>query len=110
MKIAVPGGYMLGTAHGSVTIELCSGFGPQQIGTAMPDMDHHAAKHGGHDKSVTPCGFAALAAPSLAAADPVLLAAAIIFVLTALFLTAMPPVIGTRPYIRPPLRGPPASA
>ena len=112
MKVLVPSGYMLGTSTaGSITIELCSGYGPQKMIVAMPGMAHHPDKKGEHGKAEMPCAFSGLSAPSLAGADPLLLAVAIAFVIFTVFRIATRPALpGTPSYLRPPLRGPPAHA
>lgn len=118
MKAVVPAGFMPMLVEGRVVIALCSGSGPV---TAIADMGHHgamAAHHGGHgkpdapqhDNKPQPCAFSGLTAPSLAGADPVVLAIAVAFVL-ALGLRVVAALPATRPVrLRPPLRGPPAIA
>lgn len=109
MKLAVPAGFMPTISDGRILVSVCSGTGPTTMVMTIPGVEH--GKPDGdtrHDKAEQPCAFAGLSAPSLAAADPILLAAAILFVL----------ILGTRPFaalvsttpphLRPPLRGPPA--
>jgi hypothetical protein len=98
---------MIGLEHGSVVIELCSGYGPMKIDMPMSGMSHHDQKDD-HGKAEQPCAFAGLSSPSLAAADPILLALAIIFILVTVFRRSE--INGTlaADYLRPPLRGPPA--
>jgi hypothetical protein len=111
LKVVVPGGYMVGTEGGSITVQLCSGYGPQTMVVAMPGMAHHSEKKGDHGKSEMPCAFSGLSGPSLAAVDPLLLLAAIAFILLTVFrLADRPAVRRALPYLRPPLRGPPAQA
>ncbi|KQM61736.1 MULTISPECIES: hypothetical protein [unclassified Sphingomonas] len=124
MKAVVPAGFMPMLVEGRVVIALCSGFGPVIPVAAPPKMagmhhgaamgaDHgrHAPKDGGqHDDKPQPCAFSGLSTPSLAGADPVVLAIAIAFVLTlGLHIVVALPVM--RPgRLWPPLRGPPALA
>lgn len=124
MKAAVPSGFMPMLVEGRVVMVLCSGFGPVTAAPAMPEMAgmHHGAAmvadHGGqdrpdggqHDNKSQPCAFSGLNAPSLAGADPAVLAIAIAFVLAlGLRIVAALPVM--RPArLRPPLRGPPTIA
>jgi hypothetical protein len=107
VKVAVPAGYMIGTEHGTITIELCSGTGPMTMTMAMPGMAHHDPKSD-HDKAEQPCPFSGLSAPSLAAADPILLAIAITFIVATVFRSTARPVVRAPAFLRPPLRGPPA--
>ncbi len=112
MKILVPGGFMPVVANGVLTIQLCAGAGPVSAATpapvhaAMPGMTHDPDKtqHAGREM---PCAFSGLTTAGLAAADPVLLALAIAFVVATVFRVA-PPVVARAPeFLRPPLRGPP---
>ena len=108
MKVLVPSGYMLGTSGGSMTVELCSGYGAQEMVVAMPGMTDHSGKKQGHGKAEQPCAFAGLAAPSLAGTDPILLAAAIAFVMARVFRSPAPGVASAPAYLRPPSHAPPA--
>ncbi len=108
MKLLVPAGFMPGTSAGTIMIELCTGAGPQTIAMALPATGDHD-KQGDHGKGEMPCAFAGLSAPSLAAADPILIALAIAFIVATVFRSV--PVV-TAPgfaHLRPPLRGPPAT-
>lgn len=107
LKVAVPSGYMLDTSGGSVGIVACSGMGPMTIATMPAMADHTHGTHKGADKTELPCAFAGLNAASLAAADPLLLALALAFVVTLLFRRTAPSVLATALHLRPPLRGPP---
>nr|WP_244647013.1 DUF2946 family protein [Sphingomonas sp. CFBP 8760] len=111
MKVFVPAGYMASVSAGSITIELCSGYGPQKMVVAMPGMMHHPGQKGEDGKAEMPCAFSGLSAPSLAGADPLLLAVAIAFVILTVFrIAARPASPGAPFYLRPPLRGPPTHA
>lgn len=109
IKIIMPAGFMPTASNGQIVVSICSGTGPMTMVMTIPGLEHGKTDDGGHKgKAEQPCAFSGLSAPSLAGADPILLAAAILFVL----------VLGTRPlalpasiappYLRPPLRGPPA--
>ncbi len=108
MRIAVPAGYMPTFSGGSVAIELCSDYGP--AGMTMHGMAGHHDQKGGHGKGETPCGFSGLSTPSLAGADPILLALAIAFIVATVFRAAPRRRIALPTYLRPPLRGPPTAA
>lgn len=102
-KLLVPAGFMLNNTAGSITVELCSGFGVKTIEMAIP----------GHPKPVkadSPCTFAGLGAPMLGGVDPILLALAIAFIMAIGFLAV--PAMRPRAtvWLRPPLRGPPVTA
>jgi len=132
VKLLVPAGFMVGVVDGRVSLQICSGFGPV---VAAPTMDHAMAGHAmpgpvddaramadhrgetGHDGAehdgaehagvAMPCPFAALAHGAMAAADAVVLASAIAFVLALGFAAVVRPAARRVPFLRPPLRGPP---
>ena len=108
MKVLVPTGYMLGTSAGSITVEVCSGYGPMKMTMPMPGMAHHQGDKGDHGKAEQPCAFSGLSAPSLAAADPILLALAIAFIIATAFLAPIPVLVRAWAFLRPPTTGPPA--
>lgn len=112
LKLLVPTGYMIGSEHGRMTIELCSGVAPQPMAMEMPAMHGDMPDHGkskDHGKAEMPCAFSSLSAASLAAIDPIQLAALIAFVMSVglASLAVLPP--SRRAHLRPPLRGPPAT-
>ncbi|SDA11716.1 DUF2946 family protein [Sphingomonas sp. NFR15] len=115
LKLLVPSGYMLDASGRSIGLVLCSGMtpshaAPMAMPMAMPGMAHHADHDSKKDGQTAeqPCAFAGLNAASLAAADPVLLAAAIAFVIAVVFRHVSQKPVGARVYLRPPLRGPPS--
>ncbi|WP_323133420.1 DUF2946 family protein [Sphingobium soli] len=109
MKIVMPAGFMPTVSNGQIVVSICSGTGPMTMVMTIPGLEHGKSEGDGHQgKAEQPCAFSGLSAPSLAAADPILLAGAILFVLT---LGTRPQVLRIStapPYLRPPLRGPPA--
>lgn len=109
LKLLVPTGYMIGSEHGRLTIELCSGVASQPMAMEMHgDMPGHG-KSKEHGKAELPCAFSGLSAAALAAVDPIQLAALIAFVMSVgLAGLALPPPCH-RAHLRPPLRGPPAT-
>lgn len=111
MKLALPAGFMPTVNNGQIQVTLCSGTGPMTVVMTIPGLDHGKQDGEGHSgKSEQPCAFSGLSAPSLAATDPILLAAAILLIL-ALGIRPMVVLTSTAPpHLRPPLRGPPARA
>ena len=112
LKLLVPTGYMIGSEHGRMTIELCSGVASRPMAMEMAGMHGDMPGHGksqDHGKAEAPCAFAGLSATSLGPVDPIQLAALIALVMTVGLLPAVLPAIVRRGYLRPPLRGPPAS-
>lgn len=107
MRIAVPAGYMPAFAGGAITVVLCSGDAPQKMTMAMPGGAGH--RDGEHGREL-PCGFSALSVASLAGADPVVIPAAIAFIVATTIAASRARVAARTPYLRPPLRGPPTTA
>lgn len=110
MKLLVPAGFMPVASAGSITFELCTGYGPQKMTMAMPGMAGKQGQQEGQGKMEMPCPFAGLSMPGVTGADPLLLIAAIAFVLALGLLITPRPLFGRMVYLRPPLRGPPTAA
>lgn len=111
IKLLVPSGYMVGSEQGRITIQVCSGVMSEPVTMEMPGMHGGMPNHGKKDrgKAEIPCAFAGLSAASLGAIDPVLLATLLLFILAVGTAPATSLAIARRTYLRPPLRGPPAS-
>nr|WP_294814872.1 DUF2946 family protein [uncultured Sphingomonas sp.] len=107
MKLAMPAGFMPAVSSGQIVVRICSGTGPMTTAMTLPGLDEHG-KDSHHGKAEQPCAFSGLSAPSLTAADPILLTVAILFVLTLGMRPLTLPASTAPPYLRPPLRGPPA--
>jgi hypothetical protein len=113
MKLLTPTGYMFVQDAGGVTVTLCPGTALTAAPHTMPVMagmdhgdDHGSSKE--HGKPEMPCAFAGLSALALGAVDAILLAAALAFVAILALRPARPRPVPRAPYLRPPLRGPPA--
>ena len=105
VKALVPAGFMVGTVEGRTVLQLCSGFGPV---TAVPAAHHAMARHA--TRQHDPAGHGNHDRGDHAAADPLLLALALAFVLAlGVAARALPPA-RILSYLRPPLRGPPVRA
>jgi hypothetical protein len=115
MRVLVPAGYMATHTAGGFGIELCGGIAPASPAMAMPGM-HHEDGGAAHDRSdehaqpAMPCAFTALAAPSLAAADPLILAIAPACVFAVAFRPKPRPTAALSLFLRPPLRAPPPAS
>ena len=117
LKLLIPGGFMIDSTDGRVTVVLCPGTVQRPMTTAMPgmhgDRSHHAAPSGhgqpsDHGKPELPCAFAGLSAATTGPVDPIQLAALIAFVLALGLAAATLPAPAPFARLRPPLRGPPA--
>jgi hypothetical protein len=112
VKAVVPAGFMLAAGGDRfLTVTICSDASgiPQQMTIALP---HKAGSSGDEVQGDTgqPCAFSGLGHAALGGADPLLLAASLAFIL--LVGLAPLPALPARdvPFLRPPLRGPPAAA
>lgn len=111
LRMLIPAGYMISGEHGQLAVTICSNSTAKLKTMQMPSTHHAAPGHekaGDHGKVEMPCAFASLSVQALGSIDPAVLLAAIAFAM-ALALSVIR-VLGppTRPYLRPPLRGPPA--
>lgn len=111
MKVAIPAGFMPVLSSGELVLEPCSGMGPETMATmAMPGMSDRHGKNDRSDKGDMPCGFGGHAAGAMATVDPILLVAAIAFVVASVFRIPLTAPVGHAPFLRPPTTGPPALA
>ncbi len=107
MKILVPAGFMPTISDGQVVVSMCSGMGPKTMVITIPGVEQKS-DIGSHQGTMEkPCAFVGLSASSLSAAGPLLLATAILFVLTQGTRPQVRPAAAAPPYLRPPLRAPP---
>ena len=112
-KLLVPTGHMIDSDHGRLVVSICSGTGPVAMPMDMPGMhgdmpDHrNPADHEG--KAPMPCAFSSLSAAALGAIDHIQLAALIVFIMAAGIAASILPAPSGPAYLRPPLRGPPAT-
>ncbi len=112
LKLLVPTGYMIGSDHGAVAITICTGMTPATGMADMPGMHGNAADHGrskDHGKAEQPCAFAGLSAAMTGAVDPIQLAELIAFVMAIGLVGVLLPTPAGPAFLRPPLRGPPAT-
>lgn len=111
LKLIVPAGFMpIAARDGTITVLMCTGTGPATIEMAIPGLPPVRHDIPAPAKADAPCAFAGLAMPIMAGADPLLLAAAIAFVMAMAIgaVTALPYRVPAR--LRPPLRAPPHPA
>lgn len=112
VKAVVPAGFML-SAGGDrfLTVTICSDASgsPKQMQIAIPGKKDTGGDHSGTVDKATHCAFSGLGHSALGGADPLLLATALAFIL--LIGLAPLPALARRdiPFLRPQLRGPPAT-
>ncbi|MFN3864974.1 MAG: DUF2946 family protein [Erythrobacter sp.] len=111
VKALVPAGYMVSRSGGRfLTVTICADASgtPKQMQIAIPDRNDAGSDHGKAADKGQPCAFSGLGHAALGGTDPLLLAAALAFILLIGF--APRPALPARdtPFVRPPLRGPPS--
>jgi hypothetical protein len=110
VKALVPQGYML-SAGGErfLTVTICADASgaAKQMKIALADTGHAGSEDGAGNPADQPCAFAGHAHGTLGAADPVLLAAALTFILLTGRAPFPVPPLRNIPFLRPQLRGPP---
>jgi hypothetical protein len=111
VKALVPAGYMIAaTSERFLTVTICADASgtPKQMRIAIPDKNEASGDHSEAADKAQPCAFSGLGHAALGGADPLLLAAALAFIL----LVGLAPLraLPARdiPFLRPPLRGPPS--
>ena len=114
MKAIVPAGTMIGTASKVLTIRICDDTQMAAAASATKTRDivipMKGEPAGKHSKADGTCAFGALSFASLAGADPIQLALALLFILATGFAALVQPAPRRTAHLRPPLRGPPTLA
>lgn len=111
MKALVPTGMMLGAAPGTkvLTVLVCADAqgGSYEKQIVVP---HSGKAQDDEGKKSASCPWSALGTAALSGADATLQALALAFIMVLGFRPAGPPPIRGHQRLRPPLRGPPATA
>ena len=111
VRALLPVGFMVSsTAEQFLTVTICADASgtPKQMQIAIPAKNGVAGDHAPAAEQGQPCAFSGLGHAALDGVDPVLLAAAIAFVLLAGFAPQRQPALRDVSFLRPPLRGPPS--
>lgn len=112
IKALVPAGYMVSQPGKVLTIAICADSLGAKI-TRQIVVAHDAGPGdaaGEHGDAAAACPYAGLSMAALPGADALLVALALAYVLARGFAPVRPAARRRVPYIRPPLRGPPALA
>ena len=113
VKAVVPAGFML-SAGGDrfLTVTICSDASgsPKEMQIAIPGKKRAGGDHSDMAGKGQPCAFSGLGQAGLGGVDPVLLVTAIAFILLIGLAPLLTPRARDIAFLRPPLRGPPASA
>jgi hypothetical protein len=123
LRALVPAGYMVASGPVGIVLTLCPDAGAAPLRAVASPAHAHAAhaavSHADHAASGAderqanggqPCPYGVLGLASLAGADPLLLALALAFAVALGFAARPAPTLRADRFLRPPLRGPPASA
>lgn len=111
VKALVPAGHMI-SSNGErfLTVTICDDASgtPKIMRIAIPDKNEKGADHSEAADKSQPCAFSGLGHATLGGADPLLLAAALAFILLVGLAPLRAPPAHDIPFLRPPLRGPPS--
>ncbi len=112
VQAVVPAGFMLSADSARfLTVTICSDASgsPKQMQIALPDKPGKGGNHAADGDKGQPCAFSGLGQSALGGTDPLLLAAALAFILL-IGIAALPALpLRDIPFLRPQLRGPPAT-
>lgn len=109
LKLVIPAGLMLSSQKQTLTVTICADATAQDNARTVAIPIKRAGGES-HDPAKGSCPYAALSMTGLGAADPVLLAAALAFVLASGFAPRPMRPLRKIAHLRPPLRGPPLAA
>lgn len=111
VKALVPTGYMISSAgERFLTVTICADASGilKQMRIAIPDKDEKGGHHSEAADKSQPCAYAGLGYAALGGADPLLLVAALAFILLVGLAPLEAPPARSTAFLRPPLRGPPS--
>jgi hypothetical protein len=108
MKIMVPAGFMFGQNSKVLTVEICGGSVDNLAVTKLVIPMKNDRDDAGHKQGKGECSFASLSKASMPGTDLALLALALAFIFAQGIAPKPFPHPKRQPYMRPPLRGPPA--
>jgi hypothetical protein len=111
IKALLPAGFMVSaTGERFLTVTICADASgtPKQMQIAIQGKDDIGGDNSQAADKGQLCAFSGLGHVALGGVDPVLLAAAIAFILLARFAPLRPPALRDIAFLRPPLRGPPS--
>jgi hypothetical protein len=111
VKALVPGGFMISSeGERFLTVTICADASgvSKQMQIAIPPKNDGGGDHSEAADKGQPCAFSGLGHAALGGADPLLLAAALAFILLIGFAPLRAPLARDLAFLRPPLRGPPS--
>lgn len=111
VKALIPTGYMVSPAGGrSLIVTICADASstPKQVRIDISDRVKTGSDHSETADKAQPCAFSGLGQVALGAANSLLLATALAFILLVGLAPLRSPPAPDIPFLRPPLRGPPS--
>ena len=111
VKALLPAGFMVSaTGERFLTVTICADASgtPKQMQIAIQGKDDIGGDHSEAADKGQPCAFSGLGHAGLGGVDPVLLVAALAFILLAGLAPLRPSALRDIAFLRPPLRGPPS--
>jgi len=111
VKALVPAGYMISPAgERFLTVTICADASgtPKQMRIAILDKNEAGGDHSEAADTSQPCAFSGLGHAALGGVDPLLLVAALAFILLVGLAPLRAPPAHDIAFLRPPLRGPPS--
>jgi hypothetical protein len=111
VKALVPAGYMISPAGDRfLTVTICADASgaPKQMRIAVPDKNETGGDHSEAADKSQPCAFSGFGHAALGGVDPLLLVAALAFILLLGLAPLRAPPARDLAFLRPPLRGPPS--
>lgn len=105
VRVIVPAGFMPAEQAGRIVVMVCTGMGPQQVAIDVPGLP--GKQDGASRVAGQPCAFAGLGLDLMPGADPVLLIAALAFILALGFVAVAAVRVARVRQLWPPMRGPP---
>lgn len=110
LRILIPSGFMPTVSGEHVLISICSGIEQSSVEVSLPASTSRDVGDHSQGKSAALCAYSGLLGSSLAAVDVVLLAAGMPIAIAVGLVPKLRPPLTVADHLRPPLRGPPATA
>lgn len=111
MKALIPDGFMPDFGSRTISIQICAdALGQTRTKQIIIGQKGEEPVKASHGKGEGICAFSALGHHGLGGADPILLAAALLFLIVLGFAPVIPAAPRRITFLLPPLRGPPALA
>lgn len=108
-RLVVPSGFMPERAGNHVVMAVCTSSGPLVTLVQVPGASTDTRDGSETIRPASPCSVSATDTSICSAVDPVLLTAALAFIIKTSIFHAVRSTVPAPPRLRPPLRGPPST-